>query len=215
MGETRRIPWPGRRLCWSMISGGVVAGCWGLDRVAADLVAQWTRNRARSVALSATPSNSGVPRSAALGRGHPLVADSAGAAGPLQVSVSGLAVVSIQSPACVTGSLCSGCTWRGGGTPVSQCHRGVLDCRSRQSRIATASRSPVQPWTGGKIELAPSGQKLRVDGRFSQNLDARSFSGVTTALERSDRRPQLEGRGHWDRSGSICTAGWTGWRWTV
>ena len=54
---------------------------------------------------------------------------------------------------------------------------------------------------GASIELAPSGQRLLVDGRFSQNLDARSFS-TALRLRWSDQQGglRLEGRGHWDRS---------------
>ena len=206
MGETRRIPWPGRRLSAGLlISGGVVAGCWGLDRVAADLVARWTPSLETTISRPlGHPIQLGeyrglLPWGVAIGRSRILPAQQDRS----QVSVSGLTVrldpiaslrhwklvlrLHLEGAVARLSRNATGGYWIAGrGNPGSQPPR--LDLRYSLGPAA-------------RIELAPSGQKLRVDGRFSQNLDARSFS-TALRLRWSDQTGglQLEGRGHWDRS---------------
>ena len=95
MGETRRIPWSGRRLSAGLlITGGVVAGCWGLDRAAADLVARLTPSLETSISRPlGHPIELGeyrglLPWGVAIGRSRILPAGQDRS----QVSVSGLTI---------------------------------------------------------------------------------------------------------------------------
>ena len=95
MGETRRIPWSGRRLSAGLlITGGVVAGCWGLDRAAADLVARLTPSLETSISRPlGHPIELGeyrglLPWGVAIGRSRILPAEQDRS----QVSVSGLTI---------------------------------------------------------------------------------------------------------------------------
>ena len=206
MGETRRIPWPGRRLSVGLlISGGVVAGCWGLDRAAAHLVTRWTPSVEAAISRPlGHPIQLGeyrgvLPWGVAIGRSRILPSDQDRS----EVSVSGLTVrldplaslrhwkpvlrLHLEGAVARLSRNANGMYWIAGrGTPGSNPPR--LDLRYSLGPAA-------------RIELAPSGQSLLVDGRFSQNLDARSFN-TALRLRWSDQMGglQLEGRGHWDRS---------------
>jgi len=206
MGETRRIPWPGRRLSVGLlISGGVVAGCWGLDRAAAHLVTRWTPSVEAAISRPlGHPIQLGeyrgvLPWGVAIGRSRILPSDQDRS----EVSVSGLTVR--------LDPLASLRHWK----PVLRLHlEGAVARLSRNANgmywIAGRGTPGAQPLRldlryslgpAARIELAPSGQSLLVDGRFSQNLDARSFN-TALRLRWSDQMGglQLEGRGHWDRS---------------
>ena len=206
MGETRRIPWSGRRLSAGLlITGGVVAGCWGLDRAAADLVARLTPSLETSISRPlGHPIELGeyrglLPWGVAIGRSRILPAEQDRS----QVSVSGLTIrfdpiaslrhwkpvlrLHLQGAVARLSRNAAGGYWiPGRGLPGSQPPR--LDLRYSLGPAA-------------RIELAPSGQTLLVGGRFSQNLDARTFS-TALRLGWSDQKGglRLEGRGRWDRS---------------
>ena len=183
----------------------MVAGCWGLDRAAADLVARLTPSLETTISRPlGHPIQLGEyrglrPWGVSIGRSRILPAEQDRS----QVSVSGLSVrfdpiaslrhwkpvlrLHLEGAVARLSRNATGGYWIAGrGTPGSQPPR--LDLRYS-----------VGP--GASIELAPSGQRLLVDGRFSQNLDARSFS-TALRLRWSDQQGglRLEGRGHWDRS---------------
>ena len=206
MGETRRIPWPGQRLSAGLlIAGGVVAGCWGLDRAAAHLVTRWTPSVEEAISRPlGHPIELGeyrgvLPWGVAIGRSRILPSEQDRS----QVSVSGLTVrfdplaslrhwkpvlrLHLEGAVARLSRNANGGYWIAGrGTPGSQPPR--LDLRYSLGPAA-------------RIELAPSGQSLRVDGRFSQNFDARSFN-TALRLRWSDQTGglRLEGRGRLDRS---------------